>query len=532
MARSTSWPASALVSVTAATVCPFRLTRRCDRSWMSEGEYVMRRCSVPPVTSWSLRMPKLSAPVAATPWSDMAPPTPSSVKVVRTSRADVSRAGGGGAAAALTPGSAIRRRAATTPLQCSFPVFMGPTGLHTQNRSRAKGLSQLGRAVVVAPRINSKNCYVQHVCRQAPPDNAARMLNPNETMRLRRPPMLTPPGRPLQVGWAQEFGRWLWHLFVLPPGRARPWPRWTRWLVRPVLLRLAAGLGVRNVRSMRAWALHLLLIEPPEGSWSHPEKYMRPRPVASLGALLHHPIAPRVAPLLYGMAARIESYSATLARWYSEASRSTRWAVGMLVLALFGLIASTPLDPVPQLALLTVMWLLSLLVRQLPGYGPGLLLVTFSIIASARYIWWRCTHTMDLNGGAEMFFGMGLLAAECYTWLIMLLGYAQNSRPLRRKSVPLPRDRSLWPSVDVYVPTYNEPLEVVRPTVLAALNLDWPADRLRVYILDDGRRPAFREFAAQCGAEYVIRGNNAHAKAGNLNHALTITRGEFVAIFD
>ena len=358
------------------------------------------------------------------------------------------------------------------------------------------------------------------------------MLNPNETMRLRRPPMLTPPGRPLQVGWAQEFGRWLWHLFVLPPDRARPWPRWTRWLVRPVLLRLAAGLGVRNVRSMRAWALHLLLIEPPEGSWSHPEKYMRPRPVASLGALLHHPIAPRVAPLLYGMAARIESYSATLARWYSEASRSTRWAVGMLVLALFGLIASTPLDPVPQLALLTVMWLLSLLVRQLPGYGPGLLLVTFSIIASARYIWWRCTHTMDLNGGAEMFFGMGLLAAECYTWLIMLLGYAQNSRPLRRKSVPLPRDRSLWPSVDVYIPTYNEPLEVVRPTVLAALNLDWPADRLRVYILDDGRRPDFREFAAQCGAEYVIRGNNAHAKAGNLNHALTITRGEFVAIFD
>jgi cellulose synthase (UDP-forming) len=358
------------------------------------------------------------------------------------------------------------------------------------------------------------------------------MLNPNETVRLRVPPVLTPPGRPLQVGWAQEFGRWLWHLFVLPPDVARPWPRWVRSLIQPLVLKLAAELGVPNVRSVRAWMLHLTLVEPPRGAWSDPEQYASARPVASLGALLHHPIAPHIAPLLYGLAARVESYSAALARWYGATHRSTRIGVAILVLALFALIASTPLDAGPQLALLTLMWLLSLLVRQLPGYGPGLILITFSIVASSRYIWWRCTQTINLNSGYEMFFGSGLLAAECYTWLIMLLGYAQNARPLRRKPVALPRDRALWPSVDVYVPTYNEPLEVVRPTVLAALNLDWPADRLKVYILDDGRRSAFREFAAACGAEYLIRGNNAHAKAGNLNHALQVTQGEFVAIFD
>jgi len=44
------------------------------------------------------------------------------------------------------------------------------------------------------------------------------MLNPNETLQLRRIPLLTPPGRPLEVGWAQEFARWLWHVFVLPAG--------------------------------------------------------------------------------------------------------------------------------------------------------------------------------------------------------------------------------------------------------------------------------------------------------------------------
>jgi cellulose synthase (UDP-forming) len=360
------------------------------------------------------------------------------------------------------------------------------------------------------------------------------MLDPNETVRLRRPPLLTPPGRPLEVGWGQEFARWLWHLIVLPPDAARPWPRWMRRLFEPLVLRLAVRFGVPNPWSVRAWVLHLTLVNPPHGWWSSPEQYERARrrPVASFRALLHHPIATRLGPFLYAIAARVESYSAALTGLYVEANRATRFAVGVLVLALFALVATTPLSTGPQLTLLVSLWLMSLLVRQLPGYGPGLILIMFSVIASSRYIWWRCTQTVDLNSGFEEFFGMGLLAAECYTWLIMLLGYAQNARPLRRKPVPLPEDRSLWPSVDVFVPTYNESLEVVRPTVLAALNLDWPAEKLRVCILDDGRRAGFREFAAQCGADYVIRTNNAHAKAGNLNHALTVTRGEFVAIFD
>jgi cellulose synthase (UDP-forming) len=360
------------------------------------------------------------------------------------------------------------------------------------------------------------------------------MLNTNETVRLRRPPILTPPGRPLQVGWAQEFGRWLWHLVVLPPDAAKPWPRWMRRLFEPLVLRLAIRFGVPNPWSLRAWLLHLTLVNPPQGSWSDPEKYVhaRLRPVATLRALVHHAVAPRLAPLLYGMAERIESYSAALTRLYAGANRATRWAGAVLVLALFALVATTPLGSGPQLALLLSLWLLSLLVRQLPGYGPGLILIMFSAIASSRYIWWRCTQTVHLESGFAQFFGTGLLAAECYTWLIMLLGYAQNARPLRRRPAPLPEDRSLWPSVDVFVPTYNESLEVVRPTVLAALNLDWPKGKLRVCILDDGRRAAFREFAAECGADYVIRSNNAHAKAGNLNHALTVTQGEFVAIFD
>ncbi len=68
--------------------------------------------------------------------------------------------------------------------------------------------------------------------------------------------------------------------------------------------------------------------------------------------------------------------------------------------------------------------------------------------------------------------------------------------------------------------------------MLGALSLDWPADKIKVYILDDGRRPEFKEFAERAGVTHLIRSDNRHAKAGNINAALRKTSGEFVAIFD
>ena len=124
---------------------------------------------------------------------------------------------------------------------------------------------------------------------------------------------------------------------------------------------------------------------------------------------------------------------------------------------------------------------------------------TFSLIATARYAYWRITQTMDLGGPMEYLFGIGLLMAEVYTWVIMILGYVQSAWPLQRKPVPLPSDTSLWPTVDIYIPTYNEPLKVVKPTVFAACGIDWPQDKINIYILDDGRRAEFREFAATAG---------------------------------
>jgi cellulose synthase (UDP-forming) len=165
-------------------------------------------------------------------------------------------------------------------------------------------------------------------------------------------------------------------------------------------------------------------------------------------------------------------------------------------------------------------------------------MMALSAIATTRYAYFRIQQTvegMTTAGHASSinnFFVVILLFAEMYAFMTLYLGHFQTIRPLRRKPAPLPDDANDWPTVDVYVPTYNEPLYVVRPTVLAALNMDWPSDRFKVYILDDGRREEFRQFAAAAGCGYIVRSENKHAKAGNINQAMTTTNGDFIAIFD
>ncbi len=72
----------------------------------------------------------------------------------------------------------------------------------------------------------------------------------------------------------------------------------------------------------------------------------------------------------------------------------------------------------------------------------------------------------------------------------------------------------------------------MRRTIIAALHIDWPADKLQVYVLDDGNREEFRLFAESAGCGYISRPVHNHAKAGNINWAMKQTSGEFIAIFD
>jgi cellulose synthase (UDP-forming) len=211
--------------------------------------------------------------------------------------------------------------------------------------------------------------------------------------------------------------------------------------------------------------------------------------------------------------------------------------LGLLFLGLTGIM---PL-PWPQQALLATLtagvavWL----DRVSSSYLVTLTLMLLSVYTTFRYAFWRVMSTagfvraQDLRQHRVQLVLMALLLlSECYAFMALLLGYMQMLWPLRRTPVPLPDDTAEWPAVDVLIPTLNEPLDVVRFTALAAANMDWPADRLNVYILDDGHRSDFRQFAEEAGIGYMTRDDSRFAKAGNLNAALGRVDSPFVVVFD
>ena len=191
-----------------------------------------------------------------------------------------------------------------------------------------------------------------------------------------------------------------------------------------------------------------------------------------------------------------------------------------------------PLDLTGQLLFSAGSFGAALLLSRTPGRLTTLAMIVLSISASSRYMYWRVTDTVGFTNWVDACFGFGLLLAELYAFLVLLIGYFQTAWPLQRRPVPMPQDVDTWPSVDVFIPTYNEPLEVVKQTVFSAMQMDWPEDRLHVYVLDDGRREEFRDFCEELGVGYLTRDNNAHAKAGNINAALAVTGSDYVAIFD
>src|SRR3990170_1102725 len=161
------------------------------------------------------------------------------------------------------------------------------------------------------------------------------------------------------------------------------------------------------------------------------------------------------------------------------------------------------------------------------GYRLRWALAFVGLALQLRYLAWRGLDTLVFSSPA-VYVSLALFAAEIYSFIQLLLFYFQIARPTspRADLEGLP----CLPEVEVFVPTYDEPLEVIERTAVCCLGMDYPGKT--VYILDDGRRPQVEQLASRLGCRYLTRPNNRHAKAGNINEALARTSGELVLIFD
>ncbi|WP_082666407.1 UDP-forming cellulose synthase catalytic subunit [Aureimonas sp. AU4] len=177
--------------------------------------------------------------------------------------------------------------------------------------------------------------------------------------------------------------------------------------------------------------------------------------------------------------------------------------------------------------------------------------LAISTLVVLRYAYWRTTSTLpspdDLANFVPAFV---LYLAEMYYIVLLAMNLFVVSDPLERGAAPQVEDDRL-PRVDVFVPTYNESANILALTLSSAKALDYPADKLRVFLLDDGgtdekrnaRDPAkaaeawrrheeLQLLCGQLGVTYVTRARNVHAKAGNLNAGLAASDGDLIVVFD
>jgi Glycosyl transferase family group 2/PilZ domain len=154
-------------------------------------------------------------------------------------------------------------------------------------------------------------------------------------------------------------------------------------------------------------------------------------------------------------------------------------------------------------------------------------LAILALIWGAAYLVWRFGWSGE--GASPLAFSMLLLTEVYGLWALGTLTWFSWSKAAVPRSAASGDPTAPRFSADVYVCTYDEPAEVVAATLAGCRALAYPHT---TYLLDDGRRPEMRELAGLAGARYLTRGDNSHAKAGNINAALPRTEGELVLMLD
>lgn len=153
----------------------------------------------------------------------------------------------------------------------------------------------------------------------------------------------------------------------------------------------------------------------------------------------------------------------------------------------------------------------------------GVLTVVFGV----NYVVWRW---LDSVNWSAWWIAVPLIIAETYSLIETILFVLTVWRAQTRPGPSSPPQGT----VDVFVTTFDEPVDLVLRTAQAAKRIAYPHD---TWVLDDGARPELQKAAFEAGIRYLSRsaashGKPRHAKAGNLNNALLNTDGEFFLVLD
>ncbi len=217
-------------------------------------------------------------------------------------------------------------------------------------------------------------------------------------------------------------------------------------------------------------------------------------------------------------------------------------------------LALIPADVEAQFLLAGVMvgliWALADVASESPNDWRRAAVLVFAIFLSMRYMVWRVLYTLSSADPFSFIFSWALFAAEIYAFIISALGIFVNFYPLRRPTVVMGVVDNP-PSVDIYVPTYNEPAELLEVTLRCCNGIRYPEGKKKIFLLDDGgtdqkcndpdrkkraeaiaRRAELQALCKKLGCTYLTREKNNHAKAGNLNAAMQKTSGDLILILD
>ncbi|WP_053068410.1 glycosyltransferase [Synechococcus sp. GFB01] len=125
-------------------------------------------------------------------------------------------------------------------------------------------------------------------------------------------------------------------------------------------------------------------------------------------------------------------------------------------------------------------------------------------LLTGRYLHWRITATLNLTTPLAGTLSLLLLAAELWLQAHGLLLLLFTLAPERARPADAPAQRQQGPSsaavpwVDVLVPSYGEPLEVVERCLRGCRAIAYPA--FAVWLLDDSGRPELQALCERLAA--------------------------------